>query len=187
MHPANHPHELRHDRQYPPYGPQATPHADHVSHAPLWACAALLLVAFSALWAMSESPSNRWKRITTDADHPAQVATVSHLEPGESGQPIRPAPGQAREATAAEQTLNRRLADLEGQMNQTERLANKVGQQEAFATFERRHLSLLKDVSRRVNPRSEADCQRLDRETQVLIKDVSKFSNELEEVASVQL
>lgn len=149
----------------------------------------LLVAAFSALWAMSESPTNRWNRVTRSVDNPARVSTVDHLEPAESGlTSSRPSPvGAARVATPAEQTLNRRLADLDSQMNHTERLAKKVGQQEAFATFEARHLSLLQDVSQRATPWTEAECQRLDRETQVLIKDVSKFSNELEEVASVQL
>ena len=186
MHPANHPHQLQHERQYPPYGPSPIPHVDHVSKGPIWACLLLLMLAVSALWKMSEARSERWLSQPPQPLSPSESA-VAHLEPGESGS-FRPAPvGPARIATAAEQALDARLAELESQMARTERKAVKVGQQEAFSTFEARHHSLRRAVAERGTPWTERDCLRLDREAQVLIKDVAKFSNELEEVAAVQL
>lgn len=184
MHPANHPHELTHERQYPPYGPSVAPHVDHVSKGPVWICLALLLFAVSALWRMSQARSERW---LSQPPEEAQRTSVIRLEPGESGD-FRPAPvGTARLASPAEQTLQRHLSELERELPRTERLARRVGQQETFATFAQRHLALRRAVDGRRVPWVEQDCLRLDHQARILIKELTRFSTELEEVASVPL
>ncbi len=83
--------------------------------------------------------------------------------------------------------LTRQLAELNSQMMRTQRLARQVGQQEAFTTFEGRHEALIREVAEREIPWRENDRARLEQEARRLLKELAKFSNELEEVATVQI
>lgn len=201
MQPFNKPqdHELYHERQYPPYSPPLPTARRRGAGA--WACALVLALSLLGLWGLSRGDDARRRgqiaafeaaprssSLTPLASElqPSESLLTTDLEPGESG--LRPAPiGEPLEPSPEEQALSRDLAELASQMSRTRRLANRVGQEQAYQPLAEQHAALQEAVAERSIPWTETDRISLEQRTQALRVKVARFSNELEEVAAVSL
>ena len=168
-----------HERPYQPY----TLHRERFPRAAL-ACVMVLVVSLLGAWGLSKAekakPGYRMR--------PAETTTLSHaatalsLQPSESGLIPSPA-GEPLQPSASEQELSRALAELDSEMSRTARLAKKMGQEEAHTSLELKYEALEEAVKDRAIPWNESDRVDLELQTRTLRAQVSKFSNELEELA----
>ena len=108
--------------------------------------------------------------------------TATRIPEGE----FRPAPvGEPLKPSEQEQELSRALARLDSEMDRTGRLAERVGQEEAYSTLTVKHQSLEQAVAARSVPWTERDRAALDGRARALQAEVTRFCNELEEVGNV--
>ena len=193
-------HELYHERQYPPYSP---PLPSGRRGDGVWACALLLALSVLGLWGLSRGDDTRRHAQIAAFEagpaygnpgsvplakelQPSESLLTADLEPAESG--LRPAPvGEPLEPSPEEQALSRDLAELASQMSRTQRLADRLGQHDAYRPLLEQHAALQEAVAERTIPWNEKDRVELEHQTQTLRARVAKFSNELEEIAAVQL
>jgi hypothetical protein len=191
MHPTTQPeaHELYHERQYPPYSPQPPqPEAFPLRTGPI-PLLVLVMLAILGAWGLARldhSPHQVSMQAVQSPSvefQPSEAALVlgqeSPAATDESREPLHP--------SAAEQQLTRSLAELDAEMDHTGRLAERLGQDDAYAALQSKHEQLSAAVAARSVPWSEEDRIRLERQTQSLRQDVAQFSRELEEVAAVRL
>lgn len=196
LHPKKNPktrpqdHTIYHERQYPQY----SPHVDHPeeSISRHWSLAylVLFLFAFLSVWGLARVhdadalPGMQAFDVRSSALQPSESLTATRLPDAE----LRPAPvGEPLRPSAEEQELSRALARLDSEMDRTGRLAERVGQVEAYSTLRAKHQELEQAVNDRSIPWTGEECADLDLRTRTLQTELTKFSNELEEVAAVQL
>lgn len=193
-------HQLYHPRQYPPYGPPVAEPEEALLRHTVLPYLVLAILSFFGIWGMIEADHAQRRAGVQGYNaiparpvfQPSEAAAYHHsqsgidLEPSESG--IRPAPvGQPLQPSAPEQDLSRDLAQLQAEIARTQRLAIRVGQQEAYAAYEERHTDLMQAVTNRSVPWKESDRADLDRRAKALQTELRRFAGQLEEIASVQL
>jgi hypothetical protein len=148
-----------------------------------------LVVSLLGVWALKKADQAKpgyGIKPAEAATYAQSAATVLSLEPRGAG--LSPAPvGEPLQPSTSEQELSRALAELDSEMSRIARLAKKVGQEEAYSSLERRHEALEEVVSDRAIPWNENDRVDLELQTRTLRAQVSKFSDELEEIAAVRL
>lgn len=189
-------HKLYHERQYPPYAPSTPEPAEHFHGGGLIPWLMLVVLAVLGAWGLAKIGGGSDSRLGVQtalsagaesvAFQPSEAALLydeetpeAGLSGGESSEPLHI-------SESAQETL-RALAQLDSEMDRTERLAERVGQEEAYRTFELKHEKLHEAIASRPTPWSEEDRLSFDRKTRKLQAELSKFSGELEEIASLRL
>lgn len=179
-------HALYHDRQYPPYAPPAPNPREAFRGGgvlPQLAMAAVALLAAFGLARMDGvNPAPNGPSATTQFQPSEAAIMYSQREPEPSPEAQEPL-----HLSLAEQELIRALAELDVEMGRTERMAEKLGQEEAFETLRGQHESLSSQVADRALPWKDSDRAELERRVSVLRTELARFSMELQEIATVQL
>ncbi len=183
-------HTIYHERQYPQYGPNFEHPEESISRHWSVAYLVLTLFAFLSVWGLARvhdadtTPGMQAFSVPSYSMQPSESLTASRAPEGD----FRPAPvGEPLRPSAQEQELSRSLARLDSEMDRTGRLAQRVGQEEAYSTLAVKHQELEQAVSDRSVPWTDQERADLDLRARTLQAELTKFSNELEEIAAVQL
>lgn len=181
---------IYHERQYPQYLAPADHPEESISRHWSLAYLVLFLFAFLSVWGLARvhdahlAPGMQAFDAPPYSMRPSESLTATRIPEGE----FRPAPvGEPLKPSEQEQELSRALARLDSEMDRTGRLAERVGQEEAYSTLTVKHQNLEQAVAARSVPWTERDRAALDGRARALQAEVTRFCNELEEIAAVQL
>jgi hypothetical protein len=161
---------------------------------PLLPFVVLALLGFLGVWGVIQAKdanrrlaleSHHYRETFRPSEAPAAFSAQG-FEPDEGGTALTPV-GEPLMPSAAEQELSRTLAELKSKLARIERLAQRVGQLEAYKALENKHQALKKSVADRSVPWKESERVDLDRQARTLNAEVTKLSDRLEEVAAISL